>query len=971
MVAEPHPGAAGTTLLGACRAIVRFAWRWSLLVTVPLLAIFVLWLYRTGTKYHDLGLHYEALGGEVNLRRIADFEGRTLLRDVRLAMQLKSRQPARQLKPINLFLPGSSEAQLNGDLPYSGRDYVPASLDYGNSETGEVKVRYRGDHYWHWAARKKSLRIKTRRESLYEGMRSFNVVAPKLPEQLSAHMSYFLARQLDLITPRSEMADLYVNGGYRGVHVLLEQLEEMVLRRHDRMPGDIYAADIIGDDAYRGIPSHAFKNPGLWEKIAVNNHFDEASKEPLRELTRVLGLPPGRARSLALRELVDIDAFGRFAAFRALCQSEHYDNVHNWRLYYDPWRNQFEPIVWDPVGWGIEWRPKTDRRARPDIVSSLLDEVLMEDHAFLESRQHAIENYFASGAGKAFLAEVDAVTDAMRPSLATDPGLAYKLEYMTAKEVDLAIYFYRYIARLIFDQLREDYLELPTLEHAPGSRGAGDVRIALRGRRPLTQLTLKLAQPPGAGVNARLRFQSADGAIQVRDLSGAATVRGSEVDLDVFLSAQLEPDPERPIEPGISPPLRSAPGVYEVILFEAADGSGGETVLPVVDVTGRCASGDRVRGRGVDEIFPAPFRNAHAVADDAPARSPDVWEGTLDFDGVQYVDSNVIVRPGTTLRMAPGASVIFEGQLTAVGSAERPIRVVASTPREGDGEHQAPWGTFALRGSGANGSELEHVQFQDGSGLKEPLEEYSAMFSIHGVTDVSIKSCIFRRNSVVDDMVHAVYSSVVFDACGFAGAFADALDLDITEGAVRSCAFQGSGNDALDLMTSKIAVQDSWISGSGDKGISVGENTEVLAVNTSIRDCLIGVQIKDRSRAVLYNCEVRGSTPAVDAYHKNWRYGVGGSGYVYKSAFQGTSTPVTADKRSSIRLHDCLVDERPERTPQIYVDATTQVGTQRAASFRSFKRFPQEESTALSGSPWFEAAWQSVDPLVRGLRPKQ
>jgi len=211
------------TLGRAALAVLHFAWRWSLVLTVPICAVFAVWIYRTGTKYVDLGLRYEALGGEVNLRRLAEFEGQTLLRDLRLNLQPKSQQPERRLRPINLFRPGQSGAQLDAELPYSGREYVPASITYPDGEVRDVKARYRGDHYWHWAARKKSLRVKTSKEYLFDGMRSFNLVAPKLPEQFSAHLSYFLARQFNLITPRSEMVALYVNGEYRGGPDLLGQ----------------------------------------------------------------------------------------------------------------------------------------------------------------------------------------------------------------------------------------------------------------------------------------------------------------------------------------------------------------------------------------------------------------------------------------------------------------------------------------------------------------------------------------------------------------------------------------------------------------------------------------------------------------------------------------------------------------------------------------------------------------------------
>ena len=947
-------------LLSQLARALRFAWTWSLFLTVPIVAIFGLWLFRTGTKYLDFGLGYDALNGEINLARAAEYEGNLVARDLRLGMQLRSAQPKRHLRPIGLYLPGSSEAALNGDLPFSGRKYVPGALIGESGDAQEVKMRYRGDHYWHWAGRKKSLRVKTKKSQLYRGMRSFNLIAPKLPEQISGYMSYFLARQFDLIAPRAELVDVHVNGSYRGVHLLLEQLEEMVIREHGRMPGDIYSADIVSVDKYRGLPASVFENAGLWEKVAVNNHFELDSKEPIEALVRALAMPSSRERSLRLRELVDIDAFGRFSAFRTLCQSEHFDNAHNWRLYYDPWRNRFEPIVWDPAGWAITWRPKPNQRSRADISSSPLDLALMEDHAFLAARQRAIETFYSSGGDAVLLTELDRVAKQIEPSLATDPGISWKLTSMSVAEVATATKIYRYFVKLILDQIREDYLTGTDFMFTEGSMGPSSVRVAIGGRRPLFGLQVALTSIPDFPVGARLRYQDAMGALQERDISGSLSMKGGTVDLDLFLCCQLEPDPDRPKTQGRSRRMRPARGVYEVSLYALGDEA--RQVPAVQGVSGRYAGGEHARAERVESIYPAVFQRATLVADEEPVSMPLTWEGTKFFRGALRVKEDIIIRPGTKLCMGEGASVIFEGRVLAEGSVEAPIRIEPEVP------NQVPWGTFALRGHGANGSQFAHVQFIGGSGLKEYLVEYSAMFSIHDVQDVHVSSCAFRDSRVVDDMVHVVYSTVAFDGCAFNGAKSDALDIDISEASVSNCVFTGSGNDALDLMTSHVAAEGLRISGSGDKGISVGENTQLMMVNCSIQDCEIGIQIKDRSRATLHNCQLSQNQKAVDAFRKNWRYGSGGIGFVYKTQLAGNAESVTADRHSRLRFHDCALEPFPPAAKSVVVDKFCEGGGSLTPKFPFSIRFPEDQ---VDSRLLFDRVWRAIDPQVRGLKPVQ
>ncbi len=66
-------------------------------------------------------------------------------------------------------------------------------------------------------------------------------------------------------------------------------------------------------------------------------------------------------------------------------------------------------------------------------------------------------------------------------------------------------------------------------------------------------------------------------------------------------------------------------------------------------------------------------------------------------------------------------------RLIAEGTDDLPIRFISEDPAAD------PWGTVALKGKGASGSRLSHCEFVGGSGIKNDLYEYSAMFSVHDV----------------------------------------------------------------------------------------------------------------------------------------------------------------------------------------------------------------------------------------------
>ena len=185
---------------------------------------------------------------------------------------------------------------------------------------------------------------------------------------LNNYLSYRLATHMGLISPHAEVVNVALNGENLGVFILTEQLEESTIRRHGRMPGDVYSGELVGRDSYQGIENMLFDHPGgVWTKAAINNHFAEEALEPLERLVRVIEDVHGRggpARPHGPRRPRGLRALLRLRVARLL---RPHDALHNWRLYYDPWETRFVPIVWDPVGWH-RWPCSGAARESPRIA---------------------------------------------------------------------------------------------------------------------------------------------------------------------------------------------------------------------------------------------------------------------------------------------------------------------------------------------------------------------------------------------------------------------------------------------------------------------------------------------------------------------------------------------------------------------------------------------------------------------------
>ena len=106
------------------------------------------------------------------------------------------------------------------------------------------------------------------------------------------------------------------------------------------------------------------------------------------------------------------------------------------------------------------------------------------------------------------------------------------------------------------------------------------------------------------------------------------------------------------------------------------------------------------------------------------------------------------------------------------------------------------------------------------------------------------------------------------------GTTSDALDGDFSDGNVSHCSFIGIGGDALDFSGSNISISETIISQVKDKGLSVGEASEITIRNCSFDQIGFGVASKDNSFVSSSNITInQAEIAAFAAYQKKDIYG--------------------------------------------------------------------------------------------------
>ena len=926
---------------GGTRAFLRFIWRWSWFVTLPAAVAFCLWAADTASMYYFLKIRHSPTM-TVRLSGVGAMQARLMANEALGSVTSKWNTGAERLEAVHIFARESELKKLDSNLPYSGEEYVEAALMYPDGEVHKVKMRYRGDFSYHWAGKKKSIRIKTRKGRLYKGMRSFNLIIPKTSSIVPDHLSYLLARRLALPVPESGFVEVYINGRYSGVHLLAEQPGEQLLRRNSLMPGDLYVGELVGRDSFSGVPNEVFLNPAYWTKASVNDHNPPEWNEALKSLSSAVYTEDMDA----LLDIIDLDAWARFAAHITISMTAHYDNEHNWRLYFDPAMGAFVPVVWDPMGWHygryVKWLSKqTNPR---DVVTNIIFERLHRDQRFLKAKQSAVEEFFAGG-GEEFLMEAASETARLEASIKRDANLHFDSTFvLSPREVAREVRAFRDRLKKSLSEIRDAYLNTPPL--ASYSVKGETVQVNVEGFTTVKYLEVEFSSPVKRPEGVKISFM-ADGREESRDVTHLAKSEGRTLRVNVPLFSRR---------------VMTAPKTDDLDIIRDAEVRGASYFLHIGGEGKNTITGIRA-GYGVDrvselervdslEVHPLD-RTFHVIPVEGPRKALE-WSGEVVVKGIREIDGDLVLRPGTTVRLSPGSLLMVRGRLEARGEKGKPVRFLREKPGYG------PWGAVVLSGAGADGSVLRGCEFSGGSGAVHRFVEYSAMLSIHGVRNVEIADCAFSDNSVVDDMVHAVYSEVTVRASEFTGANSDAVDFDYVRGKIINSRFSGSGNDALDLMSSQVVVAGSSMKGSGDKGISVGEGTDVLVWNTLIAENQIGVQAKDGSRAVLYNVELSGNARTIDAYKKNWQYGDGGHALVLKSRLAGASAAITADKDSSVKIYDSFLDAEVGKEKSVYLDSTVDsASVDRAATDDTF-------SDRVELPEFFTPYIELMDPKVRG-----
>ena len=109
------------------------------------------------------------------------------------------------------------------------------------------------------------------------------------------------------------------------------------------------------------------------------------------------------------------------------------------------------------------------------------------------------------------------------------------------------------------------------------------------------------------------------------------------------------------------------------------------------------------------------------------------------------------------------------------------------------------------------------------------------MLSIHNSEDIIIENISLKNNSIYDDMMHIVYSkNIKLSNINITEIFSDGIDIDISKNIeIDNISINSAKNDCLDFMQSEAIIKNSSFQKCSDKGISIGENSNIQILDST------------------------------------------------------------------------------------------------------------------------------------------
>lgn len=734
-------------------------------------------------------------------------------------------------------------------------DYVPATIRHGDKSIN-VNMRLKGDWVDHFTGDKWSYRIKVKGNDTLFGMKQFSLHHPQSRNYVYEWLFHQALKRESILSLRYKFINVNLNGKDLGVYALEEHFEKRLIEHNEHREGPIirFNEDLWWAEAAKQRRFQSIRN-GTVEYTSSDIdafHTNKILADPTSyaQYVKALNLLESfRKGELKTSEVFDVQKFATFLAISDLMSTIHGTAWQNARFYYNPVTSRLEPIGFD--GNGIfPVRELVGINIVENKYNNRQFKTVFDDMIFFEAYIQALE----------YISEPD-----------------YLDEFLS--NVD--------------NELQKNLViigsEFPEFRYKPW---------ILREN----QAYIKSVLNPVKGLHAYYHEYSENQLVlELGNIQG--------IPIEVVSVSYQDFTPFFPTQKVLLPSKERSELVdYQQVRFVLPDNFvWSNEIVKEIKINYKLLGVSQIRE---ENVFQWSHLSDDFIENDFIRQNPNINQfNFLTIDeknkeifiqpGVWQLDQNLIIPPGyqvisregTQLNLSNESKILSYSPLHFEGSEDYPI-IIQSLDATGQG--------IVVMNTDQK-SILKYVIFnnlsnpsQNGWELTGSVTFYESIVDISYVKFINIQS---------EDALNIIRSLFVIDKTIFNNVLSDAFDADFSKGKITRTSFIENGNDAIDISGSVVEIKDIFINKAGDKGLSIGENSQLTAQQTEIKNSEIAVASKDLSSIKFENIHVSGCEIGFAIYQKKSEFGPA-SINIENLDMQDVNIPYLVEENSKIIVDD-------------------------------------------------------------------
>ena len=717
---------------------------------------------------------------------------------------------------------------------------------FRNTATGlpiPARVRLKGDLLDHLLADKWSFRIELDQSQNWNQLQTFSLQNPAARYYLDEWILHQFWQFNGVLTTHYDYAEFFLNNKSLGLYAIEEHFEPHLLETRGRRVGPIlrFEESAFWEGVERQLQLNKFDYGGTHQnnrivQTAEIEQFPNTGVDPALVQQATQLLRQFQYGNKAASEIFDLPLLAKFYAACDIFQAYHGLSWHNLRFYFNPSTQLLEPVGYDGCSYPSSTPLRILGQGSGHHISPLFEQ-LYQDKNFAAQYNQALFQLSSKTSLEAFL-------DKIRPQLI--PRSAW-----------IGNAFSEYKWR------EKKFLQRAQKIHATMLPYATNSLKAHRGGETQIQLTNWHSFPV--------------------KVVGFGTTK-NKIDFPLADDVVLPPAGPREVLQRIEPdsPAHSISDLPFKWLSERAMA---EQIIPSQTQIEYPAKADYVffKTLGIDSVVYSPINNqsysqqwTSSTRQNLILENPLIEKPYYEITGKQIKflkgkhqidellvfpeDYQIWIAPGTVLDLKQNGGIICFGTIQALGNEENPISIQSTSSNQG---------LSLINSKGKNS--FRYVHFTGIAPLSYETWQMTGAFSAYH-SKIQLEHCHFTQTKG-EDGVNLIRCEVDLQYCHFHKMPSDGLDLDFCKGFLSNCTFGNTGNDGLDVSGSLLDIRDCIFSGHQDKGISIGEKSDIALFNIEIKASSLGLAVKDLSTTIIDGIQMMDCPKGMAVYQKKGLYG--------------------------------------------------------------------------------------------------